>query len=75
MAESDIIGNTLGFFGLAITLMSLSWALLCSQLPRRKLQALDLVLEETTGLLDSALRDGLIPSPRLASMMQDRLSK
>lgn len=70
----DLIGLISGLLG-TIGLVPLLWTLIHYQLPEYKLRQLDKALEETTTLLDSVIRDGLVPSASFVYLMQNRLRR
>ncbi|THH15988.1 hypothetical protein EUX98_g9374 [Antrodiella citrinella] len=57
----DLLGLIFGVLGLA-GLAPLAWTTVQYQLPQTRLKLLDATIEETTLLLEAAIRDGFVPS-------------
>ncbi|THH16778.1 hypothetical protein EUX98_g9248 [Antrodiella citrinella] len=68
----DLLGLIFGILGI-VGLIPLLWAAVRYQLPHHKLRQLDATLEETNSLLESAIRDGLVPSVEFVLEMRHLL--
>lgn len=57
----DVLGLIFGVIGV-VGLVPLVWTMVQYQLPQTRLKLLDATIEETTVLLEAAVRDGFVPS-------------
>ena len=70
----NVLGLVLGIVGL-LGLIPIANATIRHRFPRHKLKQLDDALDETTALLDSAVKDGFVPGAHFVMIVQGRLEQ